>query len=48
MKNTCENCKFFNDRKIMINGSYICNFHNFTIKPNEIGCYKIQFNIKEK
>ena len=48
MNNTCGNCKFFNEHRKMINGSYICNFHLYTIKPEEKGCYKIQFSKKDK
>lgn len=48
MNNTCGNCKFFNEHRKMINGSYICDFHNFTIKPDELCCYKIQFSIKNE
>ena len=42
--NICGNCKFFNKHKIMVNGSYKCDFHTFTTKPENMGCYKIQFN----
>lgn len=40
----CENCKFFNHIKKMVNGSYICEYHNFTVNPKDMGCYKIQTN----
>jgi len=40
----CENCKFFNHMKKMVNGSYICEYHNFTVNPKDMGCYKIQTN----
>ncbi len=40
----CKNCKLFNEHKQMVNGSYICNFHGYTTKPENHGCYKIQFN----
>ena len=42
----CGNCKFFNELKQMVNGSYICNFHQYTVNPLSMGCYKIQFNKK--
>ena len=49
MQNTCGNCKFFNEGKIMVNGSYICNFHGLTTKPEQMGCYLIQkFKIRNK
>lgn len=41
--NICGNCKFFNNRKQMINGKYMCMFHGFPTNYNDIGCYKIQF-----
>lgn len=44
MTDTCENCKFFNEHKQMANGSYLCNFHQYTTKPSNRGCYKIQYN----
>lgn len=44
MKELCGNCKFFNQNKKMVNGSYFCNFHEYTTNPNELGCYKIQFS----
>lgn len=40
----CKNCKFFNERQVMVNGSYLCSFHKFTTDPENIGCYKIQFS----
>ena len=48
MTDTCGNCKFFNDRRKMISGSYICNFHQYTTKPENMGCYKIQFSRIDK
>jgi hypothetical protein len=42
----CGNCKFFNEYKKMVNGSYICNFHGLTTEPSNRGCYQIQFNKK--
>ena len=42
--NICGNCKFFNELKQMVNGSYICDFHTLTTKPLNMGCYKIQFS----
>ena len=42
----CGNCKYFNERREMVNGSYICDFHTLTTKPLNRGCYKIQFNKK--
>ena len=44
----CGNCKFFNDHQKMINDSYICKFHNLTVKPENMGCYKIQFSKIDK
>ena len=40
----CKNCKFFNERQVMVNGSYLCSFHKFTTDPENMGCYKIQFS----
>lgn len=42
----CGNCKYFNERREMVNGSYICDFHTLTTKPLNMGCYQIQFNKK--
>jgi hypothetical protein len=42
----CVNCKFFNEHKKMVNDSYLCNYHLFTVKPYQMGCYKIQNNKK--
>ena len=46
MKNEdiCGNCKFFNENKKMVNNDYECDFHHFTVKYDQMGCYKIQFN----
>lgn len=44
MKEICGNCKFFNQYKKMVNNSYLCNFHEYTTKPDNRGCYKIQFS----
>ena len=38
----CGNCKFFNENKQMVNGSYICNYHGLTTKSTNMGCYQIQ------
>lgn len=38
----CGNCKFFNEHKKMVNGSYICNYHGLTTNPTNMGCYQIQ------
>lgn len=38
----CKNCKFFNENRKMVNGSYICNFNKYTTNPLNMGCYKIQ------
>jgi len=49
MQNTCGNCKFFEEHKIMVNGSHPCNFIGLTTKPYFIGCYAIQnFKIRNK
>ena len=42
----CGNCKFFNENKQMVNGSYVCDYHKLTTLPTNLGCYKIQFNKK--
>ena len=48
MLDICKNCKFFNEYKQFVNGSYLCDYHKFTVNPNDYGCYKIQYNrIKE-
>ena len=44
MNDTCSNCKFLNKHRQMVNLSYICNFHGLTTKPENLGCYKIQFS----
>jgi len=48
MKDICGNCKYLNEDKKMINDSYICNFHLYTTKPENMGCYKIQFSKKNQ
>lgn len=48
MTDICKNCKFFNSKVKMVNGSYLCNYHYFTVDPNDLGCYKIQFNKKDQ
>ena len=49
MQNTCGNCKFFDENKTMVNGSYPCNFLGLTSKPEQMGCYLIQkFKIRNK
>lgn len=49
MENICGKCKFFNDRRQMVNKSFICNYHMFTVNYNEMGCYLIQIsNIDNK
>ena len=48
MNNTCGNCNFFNGHQQMVNSSYICNFHQYTVNPENMGCYKIQFSKKDK
>ena len=48
MEDICKNCKYFDVNKRMINGSYICLFHNLTVNPNNMGCYMIQKNNKLK
>lgn len=40
----CKYCKFFDKHKQMVSGSYMCNFHGYTTKPENMGCYKIQFS----
>lgn len=40
----CKYCKFFEQSRKMVNGSYLCKFHGYTTKPENMGCYKIQFN----
>ena len=44
----CGNCKFFDESKMMVNGSYICNFHGYTINASNMGCYQIQKSKKYK
>ena len=44
MKELCGNCKFFDAHKQMVNGSYMCSFHKYTVNPKQLGCYKIQFS----
>ena len=48
MTDTCGNCKFFNEHIKMVNGSYICNFQSHTTRPENMGCYKIQFSRIDK
>lgn len=49
MKDTCGNCKFFDENKKFVNNSHSCNFHGLTTKPEYIGCYLIQkFRIRNK
>ena len=49
MKNTCGNCKFFDENKTMVNGSHPCNFLGLTTKHEQMGCYLIQkFKIRNK
>lgn len=44
MEQNCGNCKFFNQYRKMINDSYFCDFQEYTTKPENLGCYKIQFS----
>ena len=44
----CGNCKFFNEHKRMVNGSYLCDFQKYTVNPLNYGCYKIQFSSNRK
>lgn len=49
MQNTCGNCKFFDENKLMVNNSYPCTYLGLTTKPNFMGCYIIQkFKIRNK
>lgn len=43
---TCKYCRYFNERKQYINGSYECTYHGMTTNPTNQGCYQIQFNHK--
>ena len=42
----CGNCEFFNEYKKFVNDNYECKYHNLTVKPEQMGCYKIQFSKK--
>jgi len=44
MKDKCGNCKFFIEGTKYCNGSYLCSYHVMTTKPENMGCYLIQYN----
>ena len=44
MTDICGNCKYFDEHKQFVNGSYLCKYHHLTVNPYNYGCYKIQFS----